>query len=100
MKDRRNIVRHARIFISVFLSCLPSFQVALLICSDLLTLARSFRLPDLENPYWKTFDPYVIPLLDREMDLRRLNELDTSSSEVKVEKDAGLWEKVKEHQTY
>ncbi|KAF2084738.1 hypothetical protein K490DRAFT_59375 [Saccharata proteae CBS 121410] len=32
----------------------------------------------LNNPYWKTFDPYVIPLLDRDMDLRRLGELDTS----------------------
>ncbi|KAK1688473.1 hypothetical protein BDP55DRAFT_656010 [Colletotrichum godetiae] len=32
----------------------------------------------LENPYWKTFDPYVKPLLDREMDLRRHEELDTS----------------------
>ncbi|KAI3398775.1 hypothetical protein diail_8642 [Diaporthe ilicicola] len=32
----------------------------------------------LENPYWKTFDPYVIPLLDRPMDLRRAEELDTS----------------------
>ncbi|TVY49378.1 hypothetical protein LOCC1_G000833 [Lachnellula occidentalis] len=32
----------------------------------------------LENPYWQTFDPYVIPLLDRPMDLRRHEELDTS----------------------
>ncbi|EHL03073.1 hypothetical protein M7I_1047 [Glarea lozoyensis 74030] len=32
----------------------------------------------LENPYWKTFDPYVIPLLDKGMDLRRHEELDTS----------------------
>lgn len=32
----------------------------------------------LENPYWKTFDPYVIPLLDKKMDLRRHEELDTS----------------------
>lgn len=30
----------------------------------------------LNNPYWKTFDPYVIPLLEREMDLRRFEELD------------------------
>lgn len=29
----------------------------------------------LENPYWKTFDPYVIPLLEKPMDLRRLTEL-------------------------
>lgn len=33
----------------------------------------------LENPYWKTFDPYVIPLLEKPMDLRRLAELDTST---------------------
>ena len=32
----------------------------------------------LENPYWKTFDPYVVPLLDKQMDLRRHEELDTS----------------------
>ncbi|RFU32701.1 hypothetical protein B7463_g3680, partial [Scytalidium lignicola] len=32
----------------------------------------------LENPYWKTFDPYVVPLLDKPMDLRRHEELDTS----------------------
>ncbi|KAJ3351835.1 trifunctional histidinol dehydrogenase [Entophlyctis luteolus] len=30
----------------------------------------------LGNPYWQTFDPYVIPLLDRPMDLRRFNELE------------------------
>ena len=53
----------------------------------------------LENPYWQTFDKYVIPLLDRDMDLRRLNELDTTK-EVRVEQDADLWKKVKEHQTY
>jgi hypothetical protein len=32
----------------------------------------------LNNPYWKTFDPYVIPLLAAPMDLRRLEELDTT----------------------
>jgi quinol monooxygenase YgiN len=31
-----------------------------------------------QNPYWKTFDPYVNPLLEKPMDLRRLEELDTS----------------------
>ncbi|KAI9147153.1 Pre-mRNA-processing ATP-dependent RNA helicase PRP5 [Paramyrothecium foliicola] len=36
----------------------------------------------LENPYWKTFDPYVIPLLERPMDLRRHEELDTSKDVV------------------
>lgn len=30
----------------------------------------------LNNPYWKTFDPYVIPLLEKEMDLRRFEELE------------------------
>lgn len=55
----------------------------------------------LENPYWKTFDPYVLPLLDREMDLRRNNELDTESGEVRIDKgNAELWEKVKAHQTH
>ncbi|KAL7415717.1 hypothetical protein BDY24DRAFT_267759 [Mrakia frigida] len=29
----------------------------------------------LGNPYWKTFDPYVIPLLDGDMDLTRWEEL-------------------------
>ena len=32
----------------------------------------------LENPYWQTFDPYVVPLLAKPMDLRRHEELDTS----------------------
>lgn len=52
----------------------------------------------LENPYWQTFDKYVIPLLAKDMDLRRLNELDTSKP-IQVEKDNGLWEKVKAHQS-
>jgi hypothetical protein len=38
----------------------------------------------LNNPYWKTFDPYVLPLLDGPMDLRRFEELDTSQ-DVKVD---------------
>lgn len=36
----------------------------------------------LNNPYWKTFDPYVKPLLEGEMDLRRFEELDTSKDVV------------------
>ncbi|KAK3635164.1 hypothetical protein LTR22_019305 [Elasticomyces elasticus] len=44
-----------------------------------------------------TFDKYVIPLLDKPMDLRRYNELDTTK-EVKVEQDPKLWEAVKKHQ--
>lgn len=36
----------------------------------------------LENPYWKTFDPYVMPLLEGSMDLRRFEELDTSKDVV------------------
>ncbi|KAK2069765.1 hypothetical protein P8C59_004319 [Phyllachora maydis] len=36
----------------------------------------------LDNPYWKTFDPYVVPLLERPMDLRRHEELDTSKDVV------------------
>lgn len=57
----------------------------------------TIRRYHLENPYWQTFDKYVIPLLDRDMDLRRLNELDTSQP-VQVEQDAELWDKVKAHQ--
>ncbi|KAK5719200.1 hypothetical protein LTR15_007723 [Elasticomyces elasticus] len=51
----------------------------------------------LEDPYWQTFDKYVIPLLDKPMDLRRYNELDTTK-EVKVEQDPKLWAAVKKHQ--
>lgn len=59
-----------------------------------------FRRYHLENPYWKTFDPYVIPLLDRDMDLRRNNELDTSK-EIRIDKgNSELWDAVKKHQTY
>ena len=38
----------------------------------------------LNNPYWKTFDPYVLPLLEKPMDLRRFEELDTGQ-DVKVD---------------
>ncbi|ORY17336.1 hypothetical protein BCR34DRAFT_459327, partial [Clohesyomyces aquaticus] len=40
-------------------------------------LKESSQKYHLENPYWKSFDPYVNPLLEKPMDLRRLNELDT-----------------------
>nr|POE69096.1 hypothetical protein CFP56_72803 [Quercus suber] len=53
----------------------------------------------LENPYWQTFDKYVIPLLAKDMDLRRSNELDTSSKEVRVETDEQMWAAVKKHQS-
>ncbi|KAL1606440.1 hypothetical protein SLS60_003844 [Paraconiothyrium brasiliense] len=43
-------------------------------------LKESSQKYHLENPYWKTFDPYVNPLLDKPMDLRRFEELDTSGS--------------------
>lgn len=33
----------------------------------------------LNNPYWKTFDPYVIPLLEKDMDMHRLEELEGST---------------------
>ncbi|KAK0273462.1 hypothetical protein LTR35_012212 [Friedmanniomyces endolithicus] len=62
---------------------------------------RSFtivRLATILIIYWQTFDKYVIPLLDKPMDLRRYNELDTST-EVKVEQDPALWEAVKKHQS-
>jgi len=46
-------------------------------CEFVLTEKQSQKY-HLENPYWKTFDPYVVPLLDKAMDLRRHEELDTS----------------------
>ncbi len=58
----------------------------------------STNLSCLVCSYWQTFDKYVIPLLDKPMDLRRYNELDTSQ-EVKVEQDPALWEAVKKHQS-
>jgi hypothetical protein len=36
----------------------------------------------MQNPYWKTFDPFVIPLLEQPMDLRRFEELDTNLASV------------------
>jgi hypothetical protein len=44
----------------------------------------------LNNPYWKTFDPYVIPLLEKPMDLRRLEEMDTgkASAQAHMHEDA------------
>ncbi|KAK3674185.1 hypothetical protein LTR78_006032 [Recurvomyces mirabilis] len=59
--------------------------------------AESSQQYHLNNPYWPTFDDYVKPLLDREMDLRRYNELDTSK-EVRVETDSKMWDAVKKHQ--
>ncbi|KAJ4367870.1 hypothetical protein N0V86_009709 [Didymella sp. IMI 355093] len=41
-------------------------------------LQESSQQYHLNNPYWKTFDPYVLPLLDAPMDLRRLEEMETS----------------------
>ncbi|GAB7364734.1 hypothetical protein MBLNU230_g5533t1 [Neophaeotheca triangularis] len=61
-------------------------------------LHESSQKYHLENPYWQTFDPYVKPLLAKDMDLRRLNELD-AEQQVRVEQDAGLWEAVKKHQS-
>ena len=51
----------------------------------------------LGNPYWKTFDPYIVPLLEKPIELHRHNEIDTSK-EVRVEKDPELWKAVAEHQ--
>lgn len=33
----------------------------------------------LNNPYWQTFDPYVIPLLEKDMEMHRLEELEGST---------------------
>jgi hypothetical protein len=46
--------------------------------ASLLTPAQS-QTYHLNNPYWKTFDPYVNPLLEKPMDLRRAEELDTGT---------------------
>jgi hypothetical protein len=51
----------------------------------------------LENPYWKTFDPYIVPLLTKPIELHRHNELDTSK-EVRVDQDPELWKAVAQHQ--
>ncbi|KAJ9660550.1 hypothetical protein H2198_002487 [Neophaeococcomyces mojaviensis] len=39
---------------------------------------ESSQKEHLENPYWKTFDPYVVPLLDKPIEILRHEELDTS----------------------
>lgn len=41
-----------------------------------------------QNPYWKTFDPYVNPLLDKPMDLRRLVELEPRTAAAHYHEDA------------
>ncbi|KAG9755004.1 hypothetical protein KCU59_g205, partial [Aureobasidium melanogenum] len=77
----------------------PSFSFHRLL-TNTLSLKQSQKY-HLENPYWQTFDKYVIPLLAKDMDLRRLNELvDEKSEQVRVEQDPKLWEEVKKHQTY
>ncbi|KAL7622794.1 hypothetical protein AAE478_006473 [Parahypoxylon ruwenzoriense] len=38
----------------------------------------------LENPYWKTFDPFVVPLLEKPMDLRRFEELVSAPGEAEL----------------
>lgn len=52
---------------------------------------------DLGSQYWKTFDPYVRPLLTKDIELHRYNELNTSEP-VFVEQDNDLWDRVKKHQ--
>ena len=61
---------------------------------DLLTPQRYH----LENPYWKTFDPYIVPLLTKPIELERNNELDTSK-ELRVDQDAELWKAIEKHQS-
>jgi len=48
--------------------------------------------------YWQTFDRYVVPLLEKPMDLRRYHELDTGK-EVRVETDEKMWAATKKHQS-
>lgn len=52
----------------------------------------------LENPYWKTFDPYIIPLLTKPIELHRHNEISTSK-EVRIDQDPELWKAVTKHQS-
>lgn len=86
------ISRTRKFSLSLSLS-LPQYMVRYLPCPPADSQLRNVYR------YWQTFDPYVKPLLDREMDLRRFNELDTSK-EVRVVTDESVWDKVKEHQTY
>jgi hypothetical protein len=51
--------------------------VVVILCMRAYVILQSQKY-HLENPYWKTFDPYVVPLLAKPMDLRRHEELDTS----------------------
>jgi len=51
----------------------------------------------LGNPYWKTFDPYINPLLTKPIDLHRYNEID-SAEPVTVDKDEDLWGRVRKYQ--
>ena len=50
-------------------------SVRLCYSRKLSALAKSRRS---QNPYWLTFDPYVIPLLDGDMQLSRWEEMDVS----------------------
>jgi hypothetical protein len=58
-----------------------SVSVLLVMCGISRTIAEDCLQSQkyhLENPYWKPFDPYVLPLLEKPMDLRRYEERDTS----------------------
>lgn len=41
---------------------------------------QTLSISHADNLQWKTFDPYVLPLLDAPMDLRRLEEMETSGA--------------------
>jgi quinol monooxygenase YgiN len=96
------VERYAHESVSLFQSqqCIPiETRVSIIATTD--TKSKQSQKYHLENPYWQTFDKYVIPLLAKDMDLRRLNELvDDKSEQVRVEQDPKLWEEVKKHQTY
>lgn len=49
-------------------------------CADEVSKSKQSQQYHLNNPYWKTFDPYVLPLLEKPMDLRRLEEMDTKTN--------------------
>jgi hypothetical protein len=95
-KKKRKKKRHtSSLTLCCSLSLFPSK------CSNTFPPSKQSQKYHLENPYWQTFDKYVIPLLAKDMDLRRLNELvDEKSEQVRVEQDPKLWEEVKKHQIY
>ena len=47
----------------------------------------------LENPYWQTFDKFVLPFLEKPMDLRRFEELVPKEGEEALLPEGKAWDK-------